>query len=215
MKKTLVSLLLLCSIIGANAQNLKPGIQTLMDACISLRTAIAAGDIDGLRSANKTFKSVKTVNFSGFRPVQPAKFASLKNHFIFEPEFVDSLIKLGKGKVYKYADKYATNGSAVRGTASQGVYIKNIVLKKKSTQTYKMIGDGHMELVFVTEPKGLISVTIYDKKHKVYYKEHEKERQGAAYRVHTFDLPQDGNAELQVSIQNVSKKDVSCVVMCE
>lgn len=213
MKKFFVTLLLVAVMVCVQAQKLQKDVQTLMDACITMRTAIGNGDIDGLRSANKRFKSVKVSNFDALKPVRPSKFESLDGHFIFEPEFVDSLIALGKGKVYKYADRYTTRGNSCRGPVSARVNMKNVLLKGKSTSIYKMYGKGRIELAFVTEPNGLISVTIYDKKHKVYYKEHEKERQGAAYRVHTFDLPNDGNAELEITIQNLSGEDVSCVVI--
>ena len=200
-----------CCFLNVNSQNLQPDMQRLKTICLNLRASIEVGDIDGLRNANKEFKKVKTTKFNDFRLKNRTKEQSLNGHFIFEPHFVDDLVKKGKGIVYRYADRYATRRSNVREL--NGILVKNILLSPKSASIYQLVGNNHMELVFITEPKGLISVTLLDTKHKVYYKEKKKERAGDICRVHIFDLPPDGNALIEVTIRNQSNSEVSCVIL--
>lgn len=206
----LILAILLC--FGSNvwSQNMAPEVQATIDACMALRAAIGAGSNEGLKQANKALANCNVQPFNKLR-CSDKDTPSLKGHFIFEEEFVDSLIT--NRKVYKFAQQYADR-SAQRTTSSSGkVYAKTcLVLKKKST-TYTLTAKGTQYIAVVTEPKGLVTLRIYDKTNDEWYNDTEDVYLGRPLRVQTLDLPKDKNSLLEIEIINNSKKNISFVII--
>lgn len=194
--------------IQAKAQ-LAPEVQAAIDACLALRAAVGAGSTEGLKQANKALKTidVKPFNKLRCRDEQP----SLKGHFVFEPEFVDSLIL--NRKVYKFAQQYA-NRSAQRATSSSGkVFTKTCMVKGKKSATYTLVAKGTQYIAVVTEPKGLVTLRIHDKTNDKWYNDTDDVNIGRPSRIQTLDLPKDKNCLLEIEIINTSKKDMSFVII--
>ena len=195
--------------IGAWAQQPTPEVQTAIDAFMTLRAAVGAGSNEGLKQANKALKecNVQPFNKLRCRDEQP----SLKGHFVFETEFVDSLIQ--NRKVYKFAQQYADR-STQRATSSSGkVFAKTCMVKGKKSTTYTLPAKGTQYIAVVTEPKGLVTLRIHDKTNDKWYNDTDDVNIGRLSRILTLDLPKDKNSLLEIEIINTSKKDMSFVII--
>lgn len=208
MQRTLLLIAILFVGIMAKAQP-TPEVQATIDACLALRAAVGAGSNEGLKQANKALKACDVQPFSKLRcrDEQP----SLKGHFVFEPEFVDSLIL--NRKVYKFAQQYADR-SAQRATSSSGkVFAKTCMVKGKKFTTYTLPAKGTQYIAVVTEPKGLVTLRIHDKTNDKWYNDTDDVNIGRPSRILTLDLPKDKNSLLEIEIINTSKKDMSFVII--
>lgn len=209
MKRILLLTAIVCIGIGVKAQQTTPEVQAAIDACLALRGAVGAGSNEGLKQANKALKACDVQPFSKLRcrDEQP----SLKGHFVFEPEFVDSLIL--NRKVYKFAQQYADR-SAQRATSSSGkVFAKTCMVKGKKSTTYTLPAKGTQNIAVVTEPKGLVTLRIHDKTNDKWYNDTDDVNIGRLSRILTLDLPKDKNSLLEIEIINTSKKDMSFVII--
>ncbi len=208
MKRILLLIAILFVGIHAKAQP-TPEVQAAIDAYLALRAAVGTGSTEGLKQANKVVRAcdVQPFNKLRCRDEQP----SLKGHFVFEPEFVDSLIQ--NRKVYKFAQQYADQ-SAQRATSSSGkVFAKTCMVKGKKSTTYTLVAKGTQYIAVVTEPKGLVTLRIHDKTNDKWYNDTDDVNIGRPSRIQTIDLPKDKNCLLEIEINNTSKKDVSFVII--
>ena len=213
MKKTILILLFLTSLFlvkSIKAQQLSPEVQSVYDACLEIQSAIGSGSENGLRSANAALKKCKTKYFGSFKPMAKDEL-SLMGHFVFDYEFVDSLI--AGHQVYEYAERYAHRSCIRHVTSCKGcVMMRTFALKEESTSVYKVRAFGHQELAFVAEPQGFITVRIHDVTNNKWYSDKTNEAEGESSRVLVFDLP-DKSSVLQVEVMNLSDHDISFVVI--
>lgn len=187
-----------------------PEVQAAIDACLALRAAVGVGSNEGLKQANKALKACAVLPFNKLRCREDNQ-PSLKGHFIFDQEFVDSLIQ--NRKVYKFAQQYADR-SAQRYTSSSGkVFAKTCLVKGKKTTTYTLVAKGSQYIAVVTEPKGLVTLRIHDKTNDTWYNDTDDVNTGRPSRIQTLALPKDKNCLLEIEIINTSKKDMSCVLI--
>lgn len=192
------------------AQQPSPEVKAAIDACMALRAAIGAGSNVGLKQANKALKACDVKPFNKLR-CRDEDTPSLKGHFIFDHEFVDSLIK--NRKVYKFAQQYADR-SAQRHTSSSGkVFAKTCLVKKKKSTTYTLMASGKQYIAVVTEPKGLVTLRIHDKTNDIWYNDTDEVNTGWPSRIQTLDLPKDKQNLLEIEVMNKSKKDISFVII--
>ena len=209
MKRILLLTAVVCICIGVKAQHTTPEVQAAMDAYLALRAAVGTGSTEELKQANKALKecNVQPFNKLRCRDEQP----SLKGHFVFETEFVDSLIQ--NRKVYKFAQQYADR-STQRATSSSGkVFAKTCMVKGKKSTTYTLPAKGTQYIAVVTEPKGLVTLRIHDKTNDKWYNDTDDVNIGRLSRILTLDLPKDKNSLLEIEIINTSKKDMSFVII--
>ena len=211
MKRILLFLTALLYVgIGIKAQQPTPEVQAAIDACLALRAAIGAGGNEGLKQANKALKACGVQPFNKLRR-RDEQQPSLKGHFVFETEFVDSLVK--NRKVYKFAQQYADR-SAQRSTSSSGkVFAKTCMVKGRKSTTYTLAPKGTQYIAVVTEPKGLVTLRIHDKTNDRWYNDTDDVNSGRPYRIQTLDLPKDKNSLLEIEIINTTKKDLSFVII--
>lgn len=187
-----------------------PEVQAAIDACLALRAAVGAGSNEGLKQANKTLKACDVQPFNKLRCREEQQL-SLKGHFVFEPEFVDSLVQ--NRKVYKFAQQYADR-SAQRATSSSGkVFVKTSIVKGKKSTTYTLVAKGTQYIAVVTEPKGLVTLRIHDKTNDKWYNDTDDVNIGRSSRIQTLYLPKDKNCLLEIEIINTSKNDLSFVII--
>lgn len=210
MKKLLVVFFVALWAISANAQQkLSAQSQKLYDACWALRTAISAGNTSSLKSANAAFKACKAGDFSSLR-ITSSKTKSLNGYFVWDEEFVDELIA-GRD-VRKFAQKYSDN-RAVRGTGTNGLFTKTLVVAKKNSVKFTFPSRGLEELSVISEPGGKLTLRIYDKRAKKWYNDTEDVKRGRAARTRIIKLPQDVVSTLEVEVINCGNNDVSFVVI--
>ena len=211
MRQRILFLIVLLQIgIGTRAQQPPPEVQATIDACLALRAAIGAGSNEGLKQANKALKACGVMPFNQLR-CREEKQLSLKGHFVFDHEFVDSLIK--SRKVYKFAQQYADR-SAQRSTSSSGkVFAKTCMVKGKKSTTYTLTANGTQYIAVVAEPKGLVTLRIHDKTNDNWYNDTDDVNVGRPSRIQVPDLPKDKNSLLEIEVINNSKKDVSFVII--
>lgn len=209
MQRILLLTAIVCIGILAKAQP-TPEVQAAIDACLALRAAVGAGSNEGLKQANKALKASDVLPFNNLR-CRDEQLPSLKGHFVFEPEFVDSLIL--NRKVYKFAQQYADR-SAQRTTSSSGkVFAKTCVVKGKKSTTYTLTAKGTQYIAVVTEPKGLVTLRIHDKTNDKWYNDTDDVNTGRPSRLQTLNLPKDKNSLLEIEVINTSKKDMSFVII--
>ena len=196
--------------LGVKAQQPMPEVQAAINACLALRAAVGSGSNEGLKQANKALKACDVQPFKKLRCREEHQ-PSLKGHFVFEPEFVDSLII--NRKVYKFAQQYADR-SVQRSTSSSGkVFAKTCIVKGKKSTTYTLPAKGTQYIAVVTEPKGLVTLRIHDKTNDVWYNDTDDVNTGHPSRIQTLDLPKDKNSLLEIEIINTSKRDMSFVII--
>lgn len=192
------------------SQTLSPDVQAVFDACVSLRAAIGSGNTTSLKSANTVLKRCDTQVFSSLR-CKSEKPLSLEGHFVFQTDFVDSLIA-GRN-VYKFAQRYAEPRS-VRGSSSSGkVFVKNCAVRGHQTETFTFTGRGHQELAVVTEPGGQLTLRIHDKTNDKWYNDTKSVKKGQPTRIIVFELPTETRNSLEVEVINCGKKDISFVMI--
>lgn len=196
--------------IGVWAQQPTPEVQATIDACLALRAAIGAGSNEGLKQANKLLKACDVKPFNQLR-CREEKVPSLKDHFVFDHEFVDSLIK--NRKVYKFAQQYADR-SVRRSTSSSGkVFAKTCMVKGRKSTTYTLSAKGTQYLAVVTEPNGLVTLRIHDKTNDKWYNDTDDVNTGRPFRIQVLNLPKDKMNLLEIEICNTSKKGISFVII--
>lgn len=192
------------------AQTLSREMKATLEACLQLRTAIETGSMTQLKSANKAFKMCNVNKFVSLRCLDKTSL-SLNGHFVFDEVFVDSLID-GRD-VYKFAQRYAEIRGERSASSSGKIFAKTCAVKKRSSAKYSFVSRGRQELVVVTEPKGMITLRIYDKTHDKWYNDTKDVKDGQPSRYMVFDLPTGEKSSLEIEIINTSKKDISFVII--
>ncbi len=212
MKKLRHLILIACITLTTSAwgQALSTEVQAAFDACVALRAAVGAGSGEGLKQANKALKACEVKPFKKLRCTDGEE-PSYKGHFLFETEFVDSLIQ--NRKVYKFAQQYAERAGQ-RATSSSGkVFAKTCMVKGKKSVTYSLVSRGKQDIAVVAEPKGLVTLRIHDKTHDKWYNDTDDVATGRPSRSRILDLPADKNSLLEIEVINTSKKDISFVLI--
>ncbi len=194
----------------ASAQSVTE-IKPVLDACNALRDAISVGTNESLRNANNTYKGLAIKEFDLLRLTQGEEM-SLDGHFVFNPEFIDSLIV--NRQTYRFAQRYADRGRE-RGTSSKGfIATKNCGIKKNSTLKYSLPSRRHQEIAVVTEPGGAVSLKVYDKKSgDMLYRDTQNIRKGEAFRSLAIELPPNKVTALEIEIKNTTDRDISFVII--
>lgn len=194
---------------GTNA-SMSLDMKNAFDACVAIRSAVESGSEQNLQLANNIFKRYDTTPFSSLRAVDD-EILSLNGHFIFNTDFIDSLIA-GKN-VYPQAQMFA-NELVRRGNVANGsILIKNCIVRKESSTKYRFASRGHQEIAIVTEPGGLVTLRVYDKTNGRIYADTKNVRQGMSTRFISFDSDDNKRVTLEIEIENRTGKDISFIVL--
>lgn len=208
MKRYIVFILLFLGIEGL-AQQLTPEVQATIDACTALRAAVGAGSTEGLKQANNALRTCDVKFFGQLRCRDEEP--SLNGHFVFDHEFVDSLII--NREVYTFAQRFAERTAQRSPSGSGKVFAKTCMVKGKKSAIYTLTTKGVQYIAVVTEPKGLATLRIHDKTNARWYNDTDDVNIGRPLRVHTLNLPKDKNCLLEIEIINTTKKDISFVII--
>lgn len=189
-------------------------IQAVMDACITMREAVAAGDTAAIRRSAQQLRGTNTVNFSSLR-CKDNSMSSLKGHLVFDEDFADSLAN-GNMSVFDKADDM-TRTAAHRGqTANGSILTKTCFVKAGKSTKWTFASKGHQELAVVAEAGGLVTMKVHvtnsaglDERHD----DTKSVKKGLPQRKTSFELPEDRKNTVELEIINCGKKDCSFVVI--
>ena len=182
-------------------------LQSIYNACLSIRSALSNNDMNKLSVANKNFKSCGYKEpFTALRLITNQE--RIKGHFVYSTSFIDELLEGNQG-VFENADNYASPMSS-RGVPPNPVFIKNDLVRTEALTVYKMACVGHEEICVITEPNGYIGVKIWDSKKKIVY--YDTSQESIEYCYVTIELPSERNS-LEIIISNKTNHDVSYVLI--
>ena len=181
------------------------------DACVAIRSALESNSIQNLYAANEIFKKYNTAPFNSLRS-KDDKILSLNGHFIFNTDFIDSLI--AGQNVYPHAQNIANRSTYVsRGLlAAGGILLKNGIVGKGSIAKYSFASRGYQELAIVTEPGGMVTLNVYDKTNQKWYNDVKNVRKGMTTRFISFNSG-DKRVVIEFEVINTSDRDVSFVIL--
>lgn len=217
MKKIVIIVLsILCSF-SAYAQEASTDsmeIQAVIDACISMRDAVAAGDTAAIRQSAQDLRTAGTTSFNSLR-CKDDSIASLNGHLVFDEAFADSLAA-GNTSVYNKADGM-NRSTAHRGQTTDGSYLtKTCFVKAGKSTKWTFASKGHQELAVVAEAGGLVTMKIHvtNSAGLDFRKDDTKlVKSGLPQRKTSFELPKDRRNTVELEIVNCGKKDCSFVVI--
>lgn len=210
MKRLLsVALLLVLTVFASMGQDLSDDVQTVYDACIALRTAAEAGSAPKMQEANMRLKGVRIGYFVTLKKVSGENI-SMNDHFVFDYEFIDSL--LVNRKVYSFAQKYLERTSHRGISTSNTVFMKTCCIKAEDTVKFKFKAQKKQELALVTEPGGLVNLKVYDSRNDIWHNDDDGLNTGKSNHKRVFDIP-EGTTDVILEVINKTGKDLSFVII--
>lgn len=189
-------------------------IQEVIDACILMRDAVAAGDTVAIRQSAQDLRMAKVTNFNALR-CKDDSITSINGHLVFDVAFADSLAA-GNTSVYGKVDKMI-HSNAHRGQTTDGSYLtKTCFVKAGKSTMWTFVSKGHQELAVVAEAGGLVTMKIrvtnragLDRR----FDDTKFVKKGLPQRKVSFELPTDRRNIVELEIINCGKKDCSFVVI--
>ena len=217
MKKIVIvvfSILTTISGYAQNASNDSMEIQTVIDACISMRDAVAAGDTAAIRQSAQDLRTAGAIRFNSLL-CKDDSIASLNGHLVFDEAFADSLAA-GNTSVYDKADDL-NRSTPHRGQTTDGSYLtQTCFVKAGKSSKWTFASKGYQELAVVAEAGGLVTMKIhvtntagFDKR----FDDTKSVKKGLSQRKTSFELPTDRRNTVELEIVNCGQKDCSFVVI--
>lgn len=217
MRKKIVLLVMLCEVItslSAQSPNCeKMSIQAAIDACVSMRDAVAANDLVAIKKSSEDLKATCTKHFSTLR-CKDDSVASLNGHLVFIESFADSLAE-GKN-VFGKADNISRSQVHRGQTADGTILTKTCLVKAGRSTKYTFASKGHQELAVVAEAGGLVTMKIrvtnsagLNKR----FDDTKNVKKGMPQRKTSFELPNDRRNTVELEVINCGNKDCSFVVI--
>ena len=189
-------------------------IQAVIDACVSMRDAVAAGDTAALRQSAQDLRTAGATSFNSLR-CKDDSIASLNGHLVFDEAFADSLAA-GNTSVYDKADDM-NRSTAHRGQTTDGSYLtKTCFVKAGRSTKWTFASKGHQELAVVAEAGGLVTMKVHVTNSAGFDRRFDDTKQvkkGLPQRKTAFELPADRRNTVELEIVNCGKKDCSFVVI--
>lgn len=215
MRKISLFLTLLIFSFAAFAQNESTdslSIQAVIDACVKLRDAVAAGDHAGIQQSAEQLRTCNTSPFNNLI-CSDTSVASLNGHLIFDETFADSLAE-GKDVYNKAEDINKTRTTRGMIGDSPKTVSRIIQAGKSSKFTFKAV--GWQELAVVAEDGGKVTMKIHvtnSKGFELYRNDTEDVRPGRSERKTGFQLPNMPPCVVELEVVNCVNKDISIVVI--
>lgn len=179
-------------------------------ACKNIADAMASMNEEQLKAANKMLRAADIVDFGNLR-LEKGKDLSVDGHFIFDEEFIDSLIVNHKER--EFSSRYAKKRSRRGSTSVNGrIKMTTKALKAGHSATWKTSNHKNAEYAIVAEPGGLFTMTIWNEKGKVIYTETVNNKRGEQIRKAKIQLPQY-YTRIFIEIKNNCKNDASFAIL--
>lgn len=200
----------MCYSVFVNAQTLSAPMEKAIEVCTNLSNAIGSTTTSQLKAANNELKAADIVNF-GDLWLEKGKDLSLDGHFIFDEEFVDSLIV--NRKVLSFSSQYAKKRSSRESTSVNGrIKMTTKALKAGQNSIWKTVNRRNAEYAIIAEPGGLFTMTIRDDKGNVLYAETVNNKKGEPVRKVQIQLP-DKTTRIFIEVKNNGKNDASFALL--
>jgi len=194
----------------SNAQTLSEPMEKAITACINLSTAIGTTTTSQLKSANKELKAADIVDFNDIW-LEKGQDLSVDGHFVFDEEFVDSLIV--NRDVINFSSRYAEKRKRRGSTGKNGrIKMTTKALKAGQKSIWKTVNRRNAEYAIVAEPGGLFTMTIRNDKGSALYVETVNNKMGATVRKAKFQLP-DNATRVYIEVKNNGKNDASFAIL--
>lgn len=206
---TILTLLLgLCAEVFA--QEMSSAMADAISICTDMAKAIGSSSTTQLKEANKALKAADIVNF-GDLWLEKGKDIDVNGHFVFDEDFVDSLVV--NRKVIGFSGKYARQ-RADRGSSGKKGRIKMTTkaLGAGKSGVWKTLNRNNAEYAVVAEPGGLFTMTVRDEKGKVLFAETVNVKKGDSVRKARMQLP-DKATKLLIEVKNCGKTDASFALL--
>ncbi|MBQ4632411.1 MAG: hypothetical protein IJB46_03575 [Prevotella sp.] len=210
----ILSLLCAFNVTAQKSDTEDMAIQGVIDACIAMRDAVAAGDTAAISKSAQDLKESGATNFKTLR-CKDDSIGSLKGHLVFNEAFADSLAK-GKTSVYDDADDI-NRSTAHRGQTASGSYLtKTCFVKAGKSTKWSFASKGHQEIAVVAEAGGLVTMRIHVTNSAGLNKRYDDTKfvkKGLPQRKTAFELPTNKRNTVELEIVNCGKKDCSFVII--
>lgn len=210
MKKFIVLIISVVLGLSGYAQKVSAPMEKAVAACTLLSKAIGSTNTSSLKAANKQLREADIVPFKDLW-IAGGKDISVDGHFIFDEEFVDSLVS--NRAVIKFSSKYAEKRTSRGSTGKPGrIKMTTKALKAGASAVWKTVNRKNVEYALVAEPGGLFTMTIKDEKGNILYSETKDNKKGAAVRKASFTLP-DKSTRILIEVKNNGKSDASFALL--
>ena len=217
MKRIVIIIALILSALSVSAQSKSTdtlNIQKAIDACISLRDAVASFDTTAIRQSANELRGLELSDFNGLR-CRDDSIASLNGHLVFDENFADSIIS--NRDAFQRAEEINRETEAMRGQNPDGsISTKSCLVKAKGSTTYTFRAKGHQELAVVAEAGGRVTMKIHVTNSGGLDDRHDDTKdvaKGQSYRKTSFELPTDKTNLVELVVFNCGDKDISFVVI--
>lgn len=217
MKRVLFTLIcIMCTLLAqsqdADYNNMK--IKGVIDACLSMRDAVAAQDTLALQLSADELKAIATKEFVGLNDENETTM-STNGHLVFDYAFADSL---AKGiDVYQRTSEMIRNSQINRGQNPDGsIRTKTMVVQAHGSSKHMFRASGYQELAVVPEAGGLVTMKVHVTNSAGLNENYDDNRHvflGESYRARAFDLPTKPISKVEVEVINCCDKDISFVII--
>ncbi|MDY6437395.1 MAG: hypothetical protein SPK72_07480 [Bacteroidales bacterium] len=189
-------------------------ISDVVDACITMRDAVAAHDTISLKKSADNLRSIATKEFIGLK-AETTTPTTMDGHLVFDDAFADSL---ANGiDVYQRTGEMIRNSNISRGQNPDGsIKTKTLLLTAKGSTKQEFRASGHQEIAVVPEAGGLVTMKIHVSNSAGLNENYDDNRHvaiGESYRARAFELPKKPISKVEVEIINCSDKDISFVII--
>ena len=203
------------SMYGQSDQPSDMQIQAVIDACVSLRDAVADNDTFKIQKSAEELKG-KDVAFFSLLQSQDSTASSLNGHLIFHESFAEKL--LTGEDVYIHSDELNHFlESSLRGENADGsIKTRTCFVKAGQSARYVFASKGHQELAVVAESGGLVTMRIRVTNRDgldVRFDDTKDVKTGRPHRQTSFDLPLNRRNTVELEVINCGIKDCSFVVI--
>jgi len=215
MKKTIlfaVFIVLSISLFAQREGSDSLSIQSVINACVQLRDAVASGDPAAIQQSADQLRACNTSPFNRLT-CSDTGVVSLNGHLIFDETFADSLAE-GKDVYNKAEDINKTRTTRGMIGDSPKTVSRIIQAGKSSKFTFKAV--GWQELAVVAEDGGKVTMKIHvtnSKGFELYRNDTEDVRPGRSERKTGFQLPNMPPCVVELEVVNCVNKDISIVVI--
>ena len=210
-------LVLLCSVFSIVSYAQSEDFDNVYEACKLAQTSMSFGtgsqnEIEEAASLLTTLEWAPLI----LQEVDIKHEASIKNHMVFSPEFLNDVVK--ERSVYKRAKKYAEEQVSSQRGGDVKLCTKCIRGEGKVVYAIRHRG-GSFNVAAVAEVNGMINLSVIVKDEKGNeskpYKINSEEFKGTSCRkLERIPIPK-GNSIVYITIENKSKKDKSIAIIVE
>lgn len=211
---TIVCLLVMMSAYSQDADYNNMKIKGVIDACLSMRDAVAAQDTIALQLSADQLKAIATKEFVGLNDENETTM-STNGHLVFDYAFADSL---AKGiDVYQRTGEMIRNSKINRGQNPDGsIRTKTMAVQAHGSSKHMFRASGYQELAVVPEAGGLVTLKVHVTNANGLNENYDDNRHvslGESYRARAFQLPKNPLSKVEVEVINCCDKDISFVII--